>query len=114
MQDKEYLLKEIGSKLQTVNIGSISQFETYFGILWGHGKREEELNDSEREWRTIWQECRKNVLDNGNNQLRLLQQSMQWYNIARKNKTLNVGSYVNGKYVMNRHPVIMEEKNGKE
>lgn len=46
----------------------LSQFEMAFGELWGHGK--DELTEQEKIYRAKWDECRNNILNNGNRQIR--------------------------------------------
>lgn len=110
IRDKGIFFKELSKKVTTVNIGAISQFETYFGILWGHGKYDHELTETEREWRDIWNDCRKMILDNGNSQLRLVQQLLNRYDLKSKPQVIEVGNMVNGKYEVKKHPMILEDK----
>lgn len=69
-QYKERLKKIIGTKFNTATIYPLSQFETAFGHLWGHGKKETSLSEEEKMHRQKWDECRKNILDNGHRQRR--------------------------------------------
>lgn len=112
-RDRNYLFKDVSTRLTTVNIGSLSQFEMFFGVLWGHGKQEHELNESEKEWRYIWTECRKAILDNGNAQLRMIQQIFSRYKVEQQKQTVEMGGYVDNKYVPKKHPIIIkEDRNG--
>ncbi len=76
------LLQMLEKKLRTSFIGALSQFETRFGRLWGHGKHEEDCTAVELEWRELWNLCRTDVLNNGNNQLRTVQAEVLGYTIA--------------------------------
>lgn len=67
---RERLKKIIGTKIQTTMIFPLSQFESAFGHLWGHGKNEEKLTDDEKIFRSKWNEVRNNILNNGNQQKR--------------------------------------------
>jgi hypothetical protein len=68
----QLLINLISKKIQTTMIGSLSRFETGFGHLWAHHKKhEEELTDQELYFDNIWQDVRNNILNHGNNQIRL-------------------------------------------
>jgi len=88
-KDKERLKTIIGKKFQTVMIGSLSQFENAFGYLWGCGKSFDLLTDDEKIFYERWQECRENILNNGNRQQRNFYAELEQYNIAR-NKYVTV------------------------
>ncbi len=60
----------ITKRFQTTMIGSLHQFEKYFGYLWGLGLDEDELTDQQLDARDRWELARNQVLNNGNNQLR--------------------------------------------
>jgi hypothetical protein len=72
MKDKmrERLKTIISKKIDTTMIYPLSQFEAAFGELWGNGKDESELTDTERLYRAKWKQCRNNILNNGNQQKR--------------------------------------------
>lgn len=72
----------IKTKLQTSFIGAIDRFEKYFGFLWGHGKPKSALTPTETEFRRLWFEARKEVLDNGHAQLRALVEELRLYSVA--------------------------------
>lgn len=95
----ERLLKIIAKKMETTYIGALSQFETNFGKLWGHGKPLSELTDSERKHRDLWDNTRKNILDRGNNQFRAIEKELLEYEISWQRHSLTL-------------PVKMEEENG--
>jgi len=73
------LQKILEKKLTTSFIGALARFEALFGSLWGHGKDESELTENELAWRDLWVEARTEVLNNGNNQIRAIQQELQQY-----------------------------------
>ena len=79
--------KKVGSFLQkrfnTTIIGSLASFEEFFGHLWGFGKDESELTDSELEWREIWEQARTEILDKGNNNSRSVQRELEKYKITQ-------------------------------
>lgn len=114
-KDRLILSKEIAKRMTTINIGDLSQVESFFGAIWGHGKNEDELTQLESEWRQVWELCRKAILDNGNNQIRLALNNLTNYDIFQNKKMINVGNYdSNGKYTLVPHPIVMEERNGKK
>ena len=67
---KKQLLDNIQKKFTTTMIGALDVFEKMFGHLWGHGKHESDLTQSEKEYRHEWEEARAAILNNGNNQAR--------------------------------------------
>lgn len=67
---KKRLKKIIGKKFDTTMIYPLSQIEAAFGELWGLGKDEEDLTPEEKTMKKKWQECRNNILNNGNHQKR--------------------------------------------
>lgn len=91
------LLKIIQKKITTTMIGAISQIESNFGHLWGHGKMLRELSQSEQQYREIWNSVRNNILTNGNNQCRNIEKEINEYSIE-----------------WNRHHLmlLMKEENG--
>ena len=80
---KKRLTTNVKKKFDTTMIGALARFEEYFGALWGMGLDEHELNPEEQIWRERWELVRKEVLDNGNNNLRaaldeIAQYTMTW------------------------------------
>lgn len=67
---KAKLGQNLEKKIRTTFIGAINSVENTFGHLWGHGKKWDDLTANERENRILWEKCRKEVLDKGNNELR--------------------------------------------
>jgi hypothetical protein len=60
----------ITKRFQTTMIGSLHQFEKYFGHLWGIDLDEDELTNHQMDLRDRWENARNQILNNGNNQLR--------------------------------------------
>lgn len=81
-KSKKRLSNIITTKVKTSFIGSISACENHFGILWGHGKNDEELDDNEIAMREIWEDVRAQILDNGNTQLRAAMNEIEDYTIS--------------------------------
>jgi len=78
---KNRLRRVMERKLKTSFIGAISKFENVFGRLWGHGKEYGQLTDSERRFRALWEQVRTEILNNGNNQIRAVQQELDLYTV---------------------------------
>jgi len=75
-------LKELQQKrLKTTMIGALDKFERFFGDLWGHGKHPNELTSKEAEFRQKWEICRTLILDNGNAQVRALNNELESFKI---------------------------------
>jgi hypothetical protein len=67
---RDRLKKIIGKKFDTTMIYPLSQFEAAFGELWGNGVDQSKLTDEQKIMRTKWENCRENILNNGNHQKR--------------------------------------------
>jgi hypothetical protein len=87
-QTKITLREKIKSHVMTLGIGTISDIEDIFGFLWGHGKPTSKLNDSEREWRDIWNQLRTSILDNVNKRIRNIDQGIEHVNVSVKKFTI--------------------------
>lgn len=77
------LLRVVERKLKTSFIGALSQFEQRFGHLWGHNLPDNRLTQAQRDMRPVWDEVRRAVLTNGNNQVRAAEQEFQLFAIRR-------------------------------
>lgn len=81
-KSKKRLSNIVTTKMKTSFIGAISSCENNLGFLWGHGKKEEELNENEAAMREVWEIIRAEVLDNGNTQLRSAMNEINNYSIS--------------------------------
>lgn len=79
---KNRLKNNVGTKIKTTMIYPLSQFEAAFGHLWGLGKPEEALTNDEKMYREKWQQCRNNILNNGNHQRRNAFNEIDLYDIT--------------------------------
>lgn len=75
------LAKNVEKKIRTTFIGDINTVEKYFGELWGHGKEYKDLTEAEKRERKVWDACRKEMLDKGNNELRAANAELSEYTI---------------------------------
>ena len=76
------LLKIISTKLRTAFIGSLSAFEENFGHLWGHLSQESEMTENQKKWKKIWENTRTVILNNGNHQIRSIENELSQYDIS--------------------------------
>lgn len=78
----ERLKKDINTKLNTTMIGALSAVEELFGELWNHGS----FNRSEEQefWFQKYQKLRSKILDNGNNQKRKVEESLDGYEVTQR------------------------------
>ncbi len=60
----------------TCFINSLYRFEESFGFIWGHGHDNTELTLKEKENKEKWELIRKNILDIGNKQKRILKKAI--------------------------------------
>ena len=79
---RKRLGKIVQTKVKTTMIGALSEFESAFGSLWGHGLPEDQLTVDQKLWRTHWEDTRKAVLDKGNHQIRAIAQEIDQYSIS--------------------------------
>ena len=86
----------ITKRFQTTMIGSLHQFEKYFGYLWGIDLDEDELTNQQLDLRDRWEMARNHILNNGNNQLR------QMLNDIQQNENLVKTQYHYKFYTNNR------------
>jgi hypothetical protein len=67
--DNTKILQDIEKRFKTLMIGSLSRFEQSFGYLWNHGH--EPTDQKEEFFRDKWEDLRYDLLNHGNNQIRL-------------------------------------------
>lgn len=81
----------IESFIKTIMIGELSKFESFFGELWGHGLREEDCNEKQKDFYEIWQQCRHEILNFGNKQSRdLLNKIESYYEVVYKGNSIKM------------------------
>ena len=68
-QDSKDLIRNMETRFKTLMIGSIARFEDGFGYLWAHGG--DPQNQSQEDFRDIWEDLRLELLNHGNTQMRL-------------------------------------------
>ncbi len=81
---KERLKKIIGKKIETTMIFPLSQFEAAFGELWGDKLPEDKLTDQQRSMRAKWNQCRENILNQGNAQKRNANAEIEMHDVTWK------------------------------
>jgi ribosomal 50S subunit-associated protein YjgA (DUF615 family) len=86
----EALRAAVEKRLRTTFIGALARFEAAFGRLWGQGKPPGELTEHNRVALAAWEECRKQVLDFGNNQLRAVLKELPQFDVTYKRPTNNL------------------------
>lgn len=78
---KQQLRKIIETKMKTTMIGALAKFEAFFGKQWGHGLDEKDCDEKQLAWYNVWQQCRDEILNNGNAQLRGILAELDLYSI---------------------------------
>lgn len=96
--DNKKLLQSLEKRFKTLMIGSISRFEQSFGYLWNHGH--EPTDQKEEFFRDKWEDLRYDLLNHGNNQMRLA--------ISELDEYLNKDS----KYAYNYNFIIKPKSTG--
>ncbi len=83
-ESKEKLSKEVQKKLTTIMIGALDKYETFMGHKWGHGLNEDDCSDEQLDTYDIWQQCRHEIMDLGNKQIRAILSELDLYEIEWK------------------------------
>lgn len=79
---KKRLLSIVRKKIKTSFIGALAKVEQHIGVgLWGHGKPDSQCTKEEIYWKNKWEFCRNEILNNGNNQLRAIENEFDQYSI---------------------------------
>ena len=66
------LSKIAEEKMKTTFIGALDAIERIFGDMWGIDLEDNERSKEQKENYELWQDLRTEILNNGNNQCRLL------------------------------------------
>lgn len=75
--DKDVLMENIKKRVTTTMIGAIDSIEKKFGFLWSGENIDAQFMEK------TFLEIRKSILDNGNTQIKLIQEELQLYEIER-------------------------------
>lgn len=78
---KYRLEKIISKKFQTCFIGALSEFESVFGYMWGHGLNMDVLSEEQIRNREKWEIVRHKILNKGNTQLRSVKEEIELHEI---------------------------------
>lgn len=79
---KNRLLRILEKKCKTIFIGALAEIEQTFGReLWGHGKDDSEKTQEELINYEKWQQARTRILNNGNNQVRAMENELDQYEV---------------------------------
>lgn len=66
---QEKIINDTETRLRTIMIGSLSRIENTFGHLWNHGS--DPTSSSQEKFAQQWEDLRLEILNHGNNQIRL-------------------------------------------
>lgn len=75
------LAKAIESKVTTIIIGTLAEFEQCFGDLWGHDVDENDKTQNQIKWADRWEQTRNNILNKSHNRLRSLLKELDSYKV---------------------------------
>lgn len=73
---REKIKRKAKISIETTTIGALSDFESAFGYLWGHGRNYNSLNKEEKKMRECWMDTRLSILDRCNNSKKILLNSV--------------------------------------
>jgi hypothetical protein len=74
---RKHFIEDVEKRFKTIMIGSLARMEDTFGYLWGHNKNSLEKNQVV--FREMWEDLRTDILNHGNNQMRLALEDMVSY-----------------------------------
>lgn len=83
MEPDDILFNNIEKRFKTLMIGTLYRFEQAFGYLWNHG--DDPSTDNQMKFRQKWEDLRTDILNHGNNQIRLALNELDNY-IDHQNK----------------------------
>mgnify|MGYP003664445992 CR=1 FL=1 len=84
-KNKSDLLEQAKKRIKTTMIGTLSSLEESFGFLWDFKTRDNaSRNEDQIKLMGIYSEARAEILDKGNEQIRLLELDFINYEISRK------------------------------
>jgi len=87
-RSKTRLKKECKKRIQTTMIGALSSVEKFFGNSWGDGISNP--THEQIKMRDIFEELRTEILDKGNNQIRLLEAEIENYEVIWSKYHINL------------------------
>ena len=86
---KDRLRKVIETKLRNTMIGEIAKVEHFLGKDWGHGLEEKDCSDDQLDKYEVWQQCRDEMLNLGNSQIRAALAELDLYEVEWKGYQTN-------------------------
>jgi len=92
---KHRLGKIISKKFQTCFIGALSEFESVFGYIWGHGLCKDQLSEDQINNRAKWEIVRQKILNKGNTQSRSVKEEIELHDIKWNGYITKLGSVEN-------------------
>lgn len=81
------LQKLAKKRCTTIFIGSLDSIEQKIGYLWGNGKQFEQLTEREKLFLQLWKDLRKEILDKGNTQIKILLNELANFEVVLKNRS---------------------------
>ena len=82
-RNKDALVNSTSTKIRTSFIFALAEFERVFGHLWGHEiEDDDDLTDEQYQMYEMYMMVRKNILDNGNTQIRAMKNDLNGYSIG--------------------------------
>lgn len=87
----------ISTRLKTSFIFAIAEFERVFGYLWGQDVQDKsKLTESQLQFLPLFKALRKSVLDNGNDQIREMDEDLEEFMVDLIQKTIVMKSLKDG------------------
>ena len=82
-RSRENLRKIVAKRIQTTMIGALAAIEEKFKEFW-EPEEGEKMNKEQQNLYNLFQEIRSSILDNGNNQIRLLEKDIENFDVEAR------------------------------
>lgn len=70
--------------INTVSIGALNTIENKFGYLWGHGLKDEEKTEPQKQLYKLWMEARQEILQSAEHSKEIFTDNLRKFNISKK------------------------------
>lgn len=88
-RSRESLKKLVAKRIQTTMIGALAAIEEKFKDFWTP-KDGDKMTEEQQSLYNIFQEIRSSILDNGNNQIRLLEKDIEQFDVEARQYTIQL------------------------
>lgn len=87
-QSKNRLKRDVKKRIRTTMVGSLASVELFFGHLWGDDPNDR--TPEQKEMFEVFEQLRTEILDKGNNQIRLMESEIDNYDVKWNKFHINI------------------------